>query len=99
MWFEIWDGERMGRQCENSLVTKGEVRLDYAPLQSGGAREGFKLYKMTGTIGKVKTQFFEFNDKKKPLKLRVGATLPRFTLAYETYGRMNADRSNVILLY
>jgi len=57
------------------------------------------LYKKTGTIGKVKTQFFEFNNKKKPLKLRVGATLPRFTLAYETYGRMNADRSNVILLY
>jgi homoserine O-acetyltransferase/O-succinyltransferase len=47
----------------------------------------------------VKTQFFEFNDPKKPLKLRVGARLPRFTLAYETYGRMNPDRSNVILLY
>lgn len=50
-------------------------------------------------IGKVKTQFFEFNDPKKPLKLRVGAKLPRFTLAYEMYGRMNADRSNVILVY
>ena len=53
----------------------------------------------TGNIGKVKTQFFEFADAKKPLKLRVGATLPRFTLAYETYGRMNADGSNVILVY
>jgi homoserine O-acetyltransferase len=52
-----------------------------------------------GTIGKVKTQFFEFNDAKRPLKLRVGAKLPRFTLAYEMYGRMNADRSNVVLAY
>jgi homoserine O-acetyltransferase len=29
----------------------------------------------------------------------LGATLDRFTLAYETYGRMNADRSNVILVF
>lgn len=53
----------------------------------------------TRDIGKVKTQFFEFNDAKKPLQLRVGGKLPQFTLAYETYGRMNADHSNVILLF
>lgn len=53
----------------------------------------------TGTIGKVKTQFFEFNDPKRPLKLRVGAKLKQFRLAYETYGRMNVDRSNVILVF
>jgi len=53
----------------------------------------------TGNIGKVKTQFFEFNDAKRPLKLRVGAKLKQFTLAYETYGRMNADKSNVILVF
>jgi len=47
----------------------------------------------------VKTQFFEFNDPRRPLKLRVGAKLRQFTLAYETYGRMNADRSNVILVF
>jgi len=53
----------------------------------------------TGNIGKVKTQFFEFDDPKRPLKLRVGAKLTKFTLAYEMYGRMNADRSNVILVF
>lgn len=52
-----------------------------------------------GSLGKVTTQFFEFNDPRRPLALRVGARLPRFTLAYEQYGRMNADRSNVILVY
>ena len=51
------------------------------------------------SIGKVKTQFFEFNNARNPLKLRVGVKLSRFTLAYEMYGRMNADRSNVILVY
>ena len=50
-------------------------------------------------IGKVATQFFEFDNPKKPLQLRVGGKLSRFTLAYEMYGRMNADRSNVILLF
>lgn len=54
---------------------------------------------MTRSIGKVRTQFCEFNNPKQPLSLRVGGKLSRFTLAYETYGRMNADRSNVILLY
>ncbi|MCP5516441.1 MAG: homoserine O-acetyltransferase [Verrucomicrobiales bacterium] len=50
-------------------------------------------------IGKVSTQFFEFDNPKQPLRLRVGGRLSRFTLAYEMYGQMNADRSNVILLY
>lgn len=50
-------------------------------------------------IGKVQTQFIEFHDPTRPLPLRVGGVLERFTLAYEMYGEMNADRSNVILLY
>ena len=54
---------------------------------------------MTGSVGKVATRFFEFDNPKKPLRLRVGGKLPRFKLAYEIYGRMNADRSNVILLF
>ncbi|MFO0952377.1 MAG: homoserine O-acetyltransferase [Isosphaeraceae bacterium] len=54
---------------------------------------------MSPSIGTVRTRFFEFDDPVNPLRLKVGAPLPRFTLAYETYGEMNADRSNVILLY
>lgn len=54
---------------------------------------------MKKSIGKVATKFFEFNNPKQPLKLRVGGKLARFTLAYEMYGRLNADRSNVILLF
>lgn len=54
---------------------------------------------MNRSLGKVKTQFFEFNNPRNPLKLRVGQNLSRFTLAYEMYGRMNKDRSNVILVF
>lgn len=50
-------------------------------------------------LGKVQTQFVEFNDSARPLQLRVGGALERFTLAYEMYGEMNSDRSNVILVY
>jgi homoserine O-acetyltransferase len=45
------------------------------------------------------TRFFHHDNPDDPLRLRVGPPLSRFTLAYETYGAMNADRSNVILLY
>lgn len=31
-----------------------------------------------------------------PFELECGATLPSVTIAYDTYGRMNADRSNVV---
>lgn len=54
---------------------------------------------MHRSIGKVVTRFFEFHNSKQPLQLRVGGKLSRFTLAYEMYGRMNADKSNVILLF
>jgi len=33
-----------------------------------------------------------------PLLLECGATLPGYTLAYETYGKLNASRSNAILI-
>ncbi len=54
---------------------------------------------MSRPSGQVATRFFEFNNPRKPLALRVGGKLSRFTLAYEMYGRMNADKSNVILLF
>lgn len=33
-----------------------------------------------------------------PLPLQSGALLPRYALAYETYGRLNAERSNAVLV-
>jgi homoserine O-acetyltransferase len=44
----------------------------------------------------VETQFFEHAE---PLPLQSGHTMPGFTLAYETYGKLNAARDNAILLF
>ena len=51
------------------------------------------------SIGEVQTRFFEFCDSQNPMRLQCGTVLERFTLAYEVYGKMNAARSNVILLF
>jgi len=48
------------------------------------------------TIGPVNTKFFHFTQ---PFKLDSGETLDAITLAYETYGELNADGSNAILLF
>ena len=42
------------------------------------------------------TQFFTSD---KAFKLRDGSSLPSLTLAYETWGELNADGSNAILLF
>lgn len=44
----------------------------------------------------AETRFFHH---KKPLSLCCGKSLPEFTLAYETWGELNADRSNAILVF
>ena len=47
------------------------------------------------SVGAVKAQNAHFD---KPLRLRSGAELPAFDLAYETYGTLNAARSNAVLV-
>ena len=48
-------------------------------------------------LGIVETQSFTFAADE-PFVLESGATLSPVTLAYETYGTLNADRSNAILI-
>jgi homoserine O-acetyltransferase len=47
------------------------------------------------SVGIVTRQYL---DVETPLKLRSGAVLERYTLAYETYGTLNPQRSNAILI-
>ena len=47
------------------------------------------------SVGIVEPQAVEFN---KPLKLKCGKQLQTFSLTYETYGKLNQDRSNAILI-
>jgi homoserine O-acetyltransferase/O-succinyltransferase len=46
-------------------------------------------------IGIVSAQRASFDT---PLVFRSGAVLPRYELVYETYGKLNADKSNAILV-
>jgi homoserine O-acetyltransferase/O-succinyltransferase len=59
----------------------------------GGA--GFFHGATLSLLGDVTPQAMHFAD---PLPLRSGASLRDYTLAYETYGTLNADRSNAVLV-
>lgn len=48
-----------------------------------------------GSVGVVRTQFLHFNE---PLALASGHTLGAYELAIETYGTLNADASNAVLI-
>ena len=47
------------------------------------------------SVGLVESQFITI---KRSLGLDCGHTLPEFTLAYETYGKLNPERSNALLI-
>jgi homoserine O-acetyltransferase len=47
------------------------------------------------SVGIVAPQIAHFN---KPLTLKSGQVLPQFNLMYETYGELNADKSNAVLI-
>ena len=53
--------------------------------------------KRSDSIGIVKPQSFTFAEDE-PFCLESGATLSPVTIAYETYGSLNSDRSNAILI-
>ena len=47
------------------------------------------------SVGPVRPQTAHFES---PLQLKSGQVLPRYDLVYETYGQLNADRSNAVLI-
>ena len=47
------------------------------------------------SVGIVQSQVAHFTE---PLVLKSGETLPAYDLVYETYGTLNADRSNAVLI-
>jgi homoserine O-acetyltransferase len=52
----------------------------------------------TENIGLVETEYFTFAQPPNELKLECGQKLGPITLAYETYGQLNSDKSNAILV-
>lgn len=49
----------------------------------------------TSSVGIVSAQTAHFSE---PLTLKSGAVLPQFDLTYETYGTLNADKSNAVMI-
>ena len=47
----------------------------------------------------VETQFLHVGSIDEPITLSDGDSLPGYTLAYETWGELNAEKSNAILLF
>ena len=63
-----------------------------------GAAQGALVNELShppGSVGIVTPQKAQFAE---PLLLKSGATLPGFELAFETYGALNAARSNAVLV-
>jgi len=54
--------------------------------------------KEPGSVGLVEKKFFTFAGTPHEMPLDCGAKLGPITLAYETYGTLNRDRSNAILV-
>ncbi|OTA62594.1 homoserine O-acetyltransferase [Hypoxylon sp. EC38] len=75
----------MAFPCLDALETRS-AKLEAKSLSTGP--------EPTYTTGA--TEVFHCND---PLSLDWGGVLPEFDIAYETWGKMNSDKSNVILLY
>jgi homoserine O-acetyltransferase/O-succinyltransferase len=49
----------------------------------------------SSSVGAVKAQTAHFDS---PIRLKSGAALPAYDIAYETYGELNAARSNAVLV-
>jgi len=52
----------------------------------------------SGSVGVVDTSFFTFAASPNELTLESGEKLGPITLAYETYGRLNEEKSNAVLV-
>jgi len=50
------------------------------------------------SVGIISTQYFTFAEPPQELILQSGASLGPITLAYETYGKLNKDKNNAILV-
>lgn len=56
------------------------------------------MVKKEGSLGIVETKYFTFAAPPDEMPLEFGGKLGPITLAYETYGELNSDKSNVVLI-
>jgi homoserine O-acetyltransferase len=51
------------------------------------------------SVGNTETQFFSFGSADEPYVTHAGEYIDEVTIAYETYGELDAERSNAILVF
>ncbi len=54
---------------------------------------------MSKGLGETSTHFFQLGSAAEPFVFASGDSLPGITVAYETYGKLNARKTNAILLF
>lgn len=54
---------------------------------------------MSKGLGETATQFFHLGSESEPFVFANGDSLPGITVAYEIYGKLNAKKTNAILLF
>ncbi|MCL2669150.1 MAG: homoserine O-acetyltransferase [Syntrophaceae bacterium] len=69
------------------MITKAKTTARKSEEEASAAKEG--------SVGLVELQAYTFAG---PLTLQSGETLGPVTIAYEAYGKLNAERSNAILI-
>jgi homoserine acetyltransferase len=71
-----------------------------SPVEIGGNHRGDTMAMVTGAVargadlGVVEDRYFEIRD----FRLQNGTVMPQVGIAYETSGRLAADRRNAILI-
>jgi len=66
-----------------------------AKFATAGIRQYSAMSTVPGSVGVVAPQLFRFDL---PLKLSSGATIAGYSLMVETYGALNAERTNAVLI-
>jgi homoserine O-acetyltransferase len=79
----------LGKQIKSARKTSN---------QSVGIREQGSVLEKNNGVGLVKTDYFHFALPPNELILENGERLGPITIAYETYGKLNQQRSNAVLI-
>ncbi len=96
-------GARSARVAGDALLrSRNERRREAGGTTDGEPAAGEKRpprgHGMSGSIGRVETQRVVLFTEDDPLVLDSGATLAPVEVAYETYGELNADRTNAVFV-
>ncbi len=81
-----------------SLLLKKVHKIKEGSLQNTAPTEPGLDAKMGHSVGVVDTKYFHFALSPHELTLESGEKLGPITVAYETYGKLNDQRSNAILI-